>query len=322
MKAFVKFFIFIVLSSSAVSQWVATSIPEGGGVTDMVVLDDGTIIVTTASFNWPAEQGGIRRSTDQGTTWQNVVDAFNGRTLYLGSTGKLFASYWPYPQSEAMYISTNGGLNWSSQYIAGPSNNVFSIVTKDNDSTIFVGTRLRVLKKVEGGSWNYVSSGIPDNTYIYDLAIDESEMFLAAGTSRGAYVSTNDGANWLTVIGIPATDTILTVKFVTFLTEGKSAYLYAGSKSGKFFRAPPPAFVGHELEAFNYEIPKILSFDSPEKTTLQYITMLLPAAIIDNYLTRDLYILQIWALVGSRKMVDFLHYQECLRLLLTIKVVT
>jgi hypothetical protein len=57
----------IIISSTAVySQWTQTTTPDGGGITDMVVLNDGTLIATTSSFNYPAVQGGIKRSTNNG----------------------------------------------------------------------------------------------------------------------------------------------------------------------------------------------------------------------------------------------------------------
>jgi photosystem II stability/assembly factor-like uncharacterized protein len=240
MKTFITitFLLFIVKPSP--SQWIQTSTPDGGGVTDMVVLSDGTLIVTTASFNWPSGQpGGIRRSTNGGASWQNIVNVFNGRSLWLGSTGKIFASYWPFPDTENLYESTDGGVSWQQIYWGAPNNNIFSIATKDNDNVIFIGKRNGVWRSINGGLWQPASAGIPPNTWVYDLDVNHSDGFIAAGTSKGLYVSSNNGNNWTAVSGISQTDTITKVIFDYAITslDGSDQFdrLLAGSKSGSLF---------------------------------------------------------------------------------------
>ena len=69
-------FIVTVLVSQEWEQ--TTSTPEGAGVTELVVNpDNGYIFVTTASFNWPnGDDGGVRRSMNDGDSWDNVYDAY------------------------------------------------------------------------------------------------------------------------------------------------------------------------------------------------------------------------------------------------------
>ena len=68
--------IFFAASICGYSQvWQQTaSTPEGSGVTEMVVRQiNGYIFVTTGSFNWPnGDMGGVRRSTDDGVTWETT----------------------------------------------------------------------------------------------------------------------------------------------------------------------------------------------------------------------------------------------------------
>ena len=80
--------IFLVASTCVYSQeWRQTaSTPEGSGVTEMVVRQsNGHIFVTTGSFNWPnGDMGGVRRSTDDGATWENVsAEAFRLWGIYV-----------------------------------------------------------------------------------------------------------------------------------------------------------------------------------------------------------------------------------------------
>jgi hypothetical protein len=229
------------------SQWQQTSsTPQGGGITDILVLNDGTILATTSSYSWPSGQmGGIRRSTDGGSTWQNIVDVYNGRTMCLGSTGKIFASYWPYPSTEGCYYSTNGGLNWTNLYTLGASNNIFAIATKNNDNIIFLGTRDGVRRSTNGGSsFINLTSGFAAGAWIYDLDISSNGNYIAAGTSKGVYVSSNNGDTWVPVAGITQSDTIYSVNFRTFNTaDGQSEKLNAGSSGGKLFETTDPDFL-------------------------------------------------------------------------------
>lgn len=235
----VYLFCLLLLNAVCHSQWQQTAgTPEGGGITDMVVLTDGTIITTVSSFNWPSgQQGGIRRSSNGGASWQNVINAYIGRTLRLGSSGKIFASYWLYPQNEGMFYSTNGGLNWSQSYFGNSNDNVFSITSKDNDNTVFIGTRFGVWRSINNGLWQFVSTGIPANTFVYDLDIDETGTYIAAGTSKGLYISSNNGAGWVASSGISLTDTIYTVGFTGAQTDALGGnFLFSGTSSGEVYK--------------------------------------------------------------------------------------
>ena len=232
---------FIIFSCYAITaQWVQTpGIPQGAGVTDMVVLQDGTIIVTTASFNWPNGQpGGIRRSTDVGNTWQNINNIYNARTLWLGSTGRIFASYWPYPSFEGAYYSTNNGVSWNLLLTLSGTNNIFSIASKNNDSTVFLGTRDGVLRTTNNGnSFINLTNGFPANSWIRDLAITPGGTVIAA-TTNGAFYSTNNGNLWLAVTGILPGDTVTSVSVDTAsVSDGSTFIINFGSSQGNLYFA-------------------------------------------------------------------------------------
>ncbi|MBK8550200.1 MAG: T9SS type A sorting domain-containing protein [Ignavibacteria bacterium] len=226
--------IFILTSSKIFSQgWTQTgATPEGAGVTDMVVMDNGTLIVTTASYNWPSgQQGGIRRSTDEGNTWQNVLSAYNGRTLYLGTSGKLFASCWLFPENEGMFFSTNGGLNWQQTYFGSANDNVFSIAAKNGDSMVFIGTRNGVFRQYNNGTWLQINFGLPANSWVRDLSISP-EGYILAATTNGVFRSTNQGNAWIpSGNGLPSGDTIISLS--KFSAKGD---VYCASSSGKAYK--------------------------------------------------------------------------------------
>jgi hypothetical protein len=238
MKSIIFFLLFF--SIQIFSQWVQTAgTPPGAGITDLVI--SGTnIVVTCASYNYPSGQmGGMRFSSDGGNSWQANFNCYTGRKIVTGQNGYVFASAWNYPsETEALYRSTNNGINWSSAlYYAGTSNNIFSILVKNNNQTVFIGTRNGVYKSTNGGTlFSSVSSGIPANSWVRDLKMD-SLGNMAAATTNGLYISTNSATSWFRATGIPTGDTIVKLQFEYDFTQskGNGTRLLAGSDDGRLF---------------------------------------------------------------------------------------
>jgi hypothetical protein len=201
---------------ASAQQWVQTaSIPEGAGITDIIVAGNGTLFVTTASYSSIAGTlGGVRRSTNDGQSWENLLSGFNGRTLHLGDNGVVFASFWPFPLEEAIYRSTNDGDNWIRLRSVNTGDNIFSITSKDNNNTIFIGTRNGVQRSTNAGvNWSYVNNGIPANSWVRDIETDTSSGIIVAATTNGVFSTTNNGGSWLTATGIDPQDTIVKIMF-------------------------------------------------------------------------------------------------------------
>jgi len=245
MKTLILFTVALFSINSFVftQQWVQTAgTPEGGGITDMVVTSNGTVIVACASFNWPVVQGGIRRSTNSGATWINSFQHYTARTLALGQNGYVFAVSWDFPanNSEGLWVSSNHGETWGNHtYLAGSGNNIFSVLVKDNNQTVYIGTRTGVLKSTDGGyGFISVNNGIPANSWIRDLAAGPDNI-IAAATTKGLFVSSNSAASWVQATGIPAGDTVTTVDFVDFDTpgDGIDIRLNAGSNNGNIYES-------------------------------------------------------------------------------------
>lgn len=245
MKTFLSLAVIIIISTNLVSAqtWVQTpSTPIGGGVTDLLVRENGDILATVGSFNWPSVAGGIRKSTDDGQTWQNVASAFNGRTIEEAFDGNLYASIWFFPQNEALYRSTDGGTVWLTAGYSVPSgNNIFSIAIKPGnpDYSIFLGTRNGIVRSTNSGSnFQSANTGIPANSWVRDIEID-SLGNIAAATTNGVFISTNNGDQWQPVTGISSEDTIVTLKFDYPLStqDGGSTSLYLGSDKGSLYKS-------------------------------------------------------------------------------------
>ena len=239
--------IFIVASICGHSQvWQQTaSTPEGSGVTDMLIRQSNEhIFVTTGSFNWPnGDMGGIRRSTDDGATWQNLNDVFIARTIIDAPDGNLYASIWPFPQDEGLYRSSDNGNNWGNPLVTVPNgDNIFSIAvnTTTTPNTIFAGTRNGPLRSTDNGvSWAPATNGIPGNSWVRDVEVD-SGGYVVAATTNGLFTSTNNGDLWEQATGIAAGDTIVKINFDYPLpTEkaGGSTRLLGGSDDGNIYEA-------------------------------------------------------------------------------------
>jgi hypothetical protein len=242
-----KYFFFLViglLPTQLYSQgWVQTSTtPIGGGVTDLLVRNNGDIIATVGSFSWPSVAGGVRKSTDGGQSWQNVASAFNGRTIEESYDGNLYVSIWFYPQNEGLYRSTDGGDTWGSPIYSVPSgNNIFSIAVKPGSPNylIFAGTRNGVMRSTDSGvSFQSANNGILANSWVRDLEIDSSGI-IAAATTNGLFTSTNNGDLWEQATGIPASDTTVTLLFDYPLSnqDGNDSRLYTGSQNGYIYQS-------------------------------------------------------------------------------------
>ncbi|MBT8378515.1 MAG: T9SS type A sorting domain-containing protein [Ignavibacteria bacterium] len=217
--------------------------PEGAGVTAMVLRESNQhLFVTTASFNWPnGDMGGVRRSTDEGATWENLNDVFVARTIIDGPDGNLYASIWPFPQPEGLYRSTDNGDNWGSPLVTVPTgDNIFSITmnTTTIPNTIFAGTRNGPLRSTDNGvSWAPAIAGIPPNSWVRDIEVDSGGT-VAAATTNGVFISTNNGDLWEQATGV--TDTIVTLAFdYPFITDnqGNETKLYGGSDNGQLVKA-------------------------------------------------------------------------------------
>ncbi len=162
----------------------------------MVLPDKDHIFVTTSSFDWPGgDDGGVRRTEDNGDIWENVFDAYTGRTITLGADGNLYASVCPYPRDEGLYRSIYNGDTWILLTSVPSGNNIFSVTvsTSTNPVSIFAGTRQGVYRSIDNGTTrNYTNSGIPADSWVRDIEVDSSGKVVAA-TTNGLFFWEDNG---------------------------------------------------------------------------------------------------------------------------------
>lgn len=230
-----------MISFTQVWEQTANS-PEGAGITEIAINPENNhIFVTTASFDWPlGDKGGIRRSTDGGDSWENLMDVYNGRTITYGADGNLYASAWPHPAHEGLYRSTDNGDNWEQITVVAFGNNFFSITvsTLTNPHTIFAGTRMGVWRSTDNGTtWGYANEGIPWATWVRDIEVDSSGIIVAA-TTAGILISDDNGDNWQQATGAGSENDTITKIIFDYPFEGKgNTRLIAGSNKGNIYKS-------------------------------------------------------------------------------------
>ncbi len=237
--------LFFVSTLAFAQEWVQLDgEPEGGGVTDIYYdQDNEQLFVATGSLNWPSgEDGGLRRSSDDGATWENIFDAYTSRVIMRGQDGDLYASVWEYPQDEGLYRSTDNGDTWEQLTSVPSGNNIFSCAVKaGSPNIIFAGTRTGVYRSLDNGAtWAYANDIIPGDAWVRGLAVGPDGT-IAAGTSYGLYVSSDNGDTWDKVTGDGMNDYIISVEFDEEPAEGSDQNpifnLFFGSTDGDLFLA-------------------------------------------------------------------------------------
>jgi hypothetical protein len=249
--------------SYAQSVWQELpSQPQGGGITALATSETGDIFATTGSFNYPQVPGGVNRSTDGGTTWQNLFPVYVARTIDIADDGTIFASIWDWPTTnEGIYKSTNNGDDWQMVFDVGTNNNIFSI--ESGLSGYYAGSRTGLLFSVDGNSWAY-DAGFPSGAgvWVRDIEVADDGTPYAA-TYVGVYYK--DLLNWVQVPGVNPGDTITVVDIggSGLLSNGENVTgdddgVVLGSLAGHVYRGTPSGvtivcYLGHEIAAFVLE---------------------------------------------------------------------
>jgi photosystem II stability/assembly factor-like uncharacterized protein len=210
----------IFLAGTTQAQWVQANGPYGGTVNCFAV--DGIDLFAGT------DDGGVFRSTDNGTHWTAVNDGLTNLDVHaLTASGtNLFAG----TRLGGIFRSTDHGTHWTAVNDGLPSTYVGSLVV--SGTNLFAGTHGGgVFSSTNNGThWTAVNDGLPW-AYVNALAVSESYIF--AGSifgSAGVFLSSNQGTSWTAV------NEGLTYKAVLALAVSGSN-LFAGTKGGGVFRS-------------------------------------------------------------------------------------
>lgn len=208
-------------------QWQAEIITAGGRVRGIAVDPTNPDIVYIG-----AASGGLWKSIDGGTNWQNLSDNFacntfgaiaidpnNPNVVYAG-TGEVVASgVYNIYDGRGLYKSTNGGVSWSQitngfgeitqfadiEVSPHNSNIVFAALGNGySHSNSFIANE--GIWRSEDGGLTWTRTLVAQNSYNYNAAAydviahptDPNRVYAALGSSTpsGFYVSSDNGKTW------------------------------------------------------------------------------------------------------------------------------
>jgi photosystem II stability/assembly factor-like uncharacterized protein len=207
----------------------------------------------------------VFRSTDRGQSWQIISPDLSGahsaaegcsNDTPVGQAtacgyGTVFAvapsplqdgGVWAGTNNGRVYLTTNGGEAWKD--VTPPGLEDWSKIGMIDASAINPDTAYLAIDRHRlddfaprayvthdaGASWREIGHGLPDGAYVKVVREDPAQAgLLYAGTSRGVYVSFNDGAHWQSLqLNLPTTgvnDLLVHEDDLVIATQGRALWV-------------------------------------------------------------------------------------------------
>ena len=250
-----------------ISSWPEN--PMGWGACDLKYRFQWTAPILVSRFDsnvlYHAAQV-LFKSTDEGQSWEIISPDLttNDKTKQQKSGGPItkddtsveyyctiFAlaeSYhdpnilWVGSDDGLVHITKDGGKNWEN--ITPKQMSEWSLISMIDTSTFDAGTAYLAVDRHElddfgpyiykttdfGRSWEKITNGIPDNTFVRVVREDtERKGLLYAGTETGVFVSFDDGKGWqslqLNLPVVPIHDMVVKNNDIVAATHGRSFWI-------------------------------------------------------------------------------------------------
>jgi hypothetical protein len=201
--------------------------------------------VSSAGTVFSDHQNGVKRSTNLGASWTQVLP---GRleSFAVHSNSVVLAC-----ASEVLYRSSNDGVSWTA---VGPANAYADDIARGPNGVLYLSANGRVYTSNDSGiSWSQLGTALPISTWFgqvvrellpaSSVSIAAYPAQLLAGTVDGVYRSNDSGATWALVQnGLPALPCYT-------LEKDYQGLLYAGLYKGGIYRTTGPLPVS--LSAFS-----------------------------------------------------------------------
>ncbi|MFD0725383.1 PKD domain-containing protein [Lysobacter brunescens] len=168
-----------------------------------------------------AANGGVWKTTDAGASWtptfvnvgsQSIsaihVEAGNPQNVWAG-TGDRFDGDCSGYLSDGVFLSTDGGINWSARNSGMNLSTITSLVTQANNANVVLaagfGDRCNQGGDANGGIYRSTDKGatwsqVMDRKVEDLVALPGTSTLLASAPGSGVYRSTDGGATW-TLLG-------------------------------------------------------------------------------------------------------------------------
>ena len=187
-----RLFFLMVISSALIFNangqgfWTGLNGPFGGEVEDIIYLGTGTMLSAT--------NGGLYRSTDEGSSWTRIKTGFDQfdyslRDIEVDGAGKIYCISYSH-----LYTSTNDGLTWTKTNTTGFNDGRKIKIASDGD--IYVSTYNSLLKSSNNGSTFANTTYVAENQ-ITGLEVSSSSPELVFVARRGMTIKKGtNGTSW------------------------------------------------------------------------------------------------------------------------------
>jgi len=209
--------------------------------------------------------GGLLRSTDNGTAWNQIGSVFgtgssvgtaNGNTILVAlDNGKVASTTnggntWVVGQSlifidwlssansniygvsfDKILKTTNNGTNWSTAYTFSSSGGGNPVISSSGSNVYALRYDSYLYRSTNNGtSWQVINTGLTNMWKVYPTS---KGLFLVCGVaaSEGVYKSTDNGSTWV------KNTNGLNVASIVSILESKNGYLLAVSTFGEVYKS-------------------------------------------------------------------------------------
>lgn len=190
MKRLLPIIIFLLSFSHVNAQfWKALNGVYGGAQYEIINHSATGALVTI-------NNGGIFRSTDNGSTWTRsssgiVATDISMRGLTQDGSGKLYCN-----SNSRVYSSTDGGVTWTqTTTVTNSFGSVIKVSPANGNIFISNSSSNQILRSSDGGqTFNATTFSA---SFITDMEVNSSGHIIVAVFGQSAlYITTNNGTNW------------------------------------------------------------------------------------------------------------------------------
>lgn len=186
MKKIFLFILFQILFTNCFSQWIwQNPLPQGNDLLNLQLINQQKII---ASGN----TGALIQSFNNGNTWYPIQSDTNNFNISLLSIIDSL-NWWGIGNnsSNAIFMTTNGGLNWI--HPQNSPNGLYSSVCFLNKNTGYAICSYTVFKTTDSGNnWNINNTNSANSLFFLNIYTGYT-----VGTNGLIFKTTNGGINWI-----------------------------------------------------------------------------------------------------------------------------
>jgi photosystem II stability/assembly factor-like uncharacterized protein len=210
--------------------------PSNNGLTNLFVFSLAKDEATPSTVYAGTIGGGVFRSTDGGASWAPFGtglsgSALNVRAFEAGAPGALIAG-----TDAGLFLMMSGTTTWASTALTAP---VRAFAGDGTRMWLWIATIANGVYTMDT-TYSSVTQRINGlaNLNMRSIAVDQVSGTVYAGTTRGAYKTTDGGATWTAVSnGLPAPGGTLDAVRAITVDEVTPTVLYAGTSGNGVYKS-------------------------------------------------------------------------------------